>query len=94
MKNFVVGGGGGAKQGVLWKIRKWRTANFLTWFTYSAGKYDAFSFVNLFLNPIPPRATAQSLLNIKAFVPLFLFSTVYACVYVCRAHVRVKKRYG
>ena len=30
---------------------------------------------------IPPRATAQNLLNIKAFVSLYLFSTVYATGY-------------
>ena len=63
-------------------MRKWRTANFLTWFTFSAGKNDVFSFVNLSPPPpIPLRATAQNLLNIKAFVPLFLFSTVYATGY-------------
>ena len=30
MKKFPGGGGGENKQGVLWTMRKWRTANFLT----------------------------------------------------------------
>ena len=47
------GGGGGSKQGVLWKMRKWRTTNFLTWLSCSAGKYQVFSFVNLPPPPIP-----------------------------------------
>ena len=36
------------------EVRKWRTANLLTWFTCSAGKYDVFSFVNVPTPPPPP----------------------------------------
>ena len=64
-------------------MRKWRTTNFSTWLSCSGGKYRVFSFVNLppFPLPPPPRATAQNLLNMKASVPLYLFSRMYATGY-------------
>ena len=64
-------------------MRKWRTTNFSTWLSCSGGKYRVFRLLISppSPSPLPPRATAQNLLNIKAFVPLYLFSRMYAAGY-------------